>query len=111
MQRIPPLPPGITDAVVLVQDDERQPPLFEVVADSQACLASTDDDGSELLFAHCGASMERVRRLPVRDYLIHCPDVSNRLADLAKTGEIRVDLLSAFSLQSRPLRRRPARCS
>ena len=35
-QRIPPLPPGITDAVVLVQDDERQMPLLEVIADSQS---------------------------------------------------------------------------
>ena len=26
-QRIPPLPPGITDALVLVQDDERQTPV------------------------------------------------------------------------------------
>ena len=48
-QRIPPLPPGITDARVLVQDDERQTPLLEEMPDSETCLASADDHGSELV--------------------------------------------------------------
>jgi hypothetical protein len=40
------LPPGITDTLVLVQDDERQPPLLEVIVNSQTCLAAADDDRS-----------------------------------------------------------------
>ena len=59
-QRIPPLPPGIADPVVLVQDHERQAVLLEVIADSQTCLASADDHGSELLIAHSATAYRGV---------------------------------------------------
>jgi len=39
----------IANAVVLVEDHERQTPLLEVVADRQPRLASADDHGSEML--------------------------------------------------------------
>ena len=59
-QRIPPLPPGITDAVVLVQDDERQIPLLEVIAGSQTGLAATDHDGSHGLFDHVVLALDSI---------------------------------------------------
>ena len=43
-----------------------RPRLLEVIADSQTCLASTDDDGSELLIDHSSQlSTRKISRRPL----------------------------------------------
>src|SRR5688500_17009280 len=44
-QRVPALAPGITDALLRVQDDEGETPPHQVVACGQPGLAATNNDG------------------------------------------------------------------
>ena len=46
-QRVPPVAPGLADAVVGVKDDEVTAPGFEVMACGQAGLAAADHDGGK----------------------------------------------------------------
>src|SRR6187551_672783 len=48
-ERVPPLPPGIADACVRVDDDEFEAELLQVVADRQAGLTRADDDHADAL--------------------------------------------------------------
>ena len=48
-KRVPALAPGVTDSLVGVQDYERTALLLQVVADREACLATADDHGLEVL--------------------------------------------------------------
>jgi hypothetical protein len=48
-QSVPPLPPDITNALVLVDDRKRQTATTEVIADGQTRLARADDQGFRLL--------------------------------------------------------------
>ena len=50
---------GSQSALVLIQDDERQPSLLEVIADSQTGLAAADDYGSERPIDHWTRRLKR----------------------------------------------------
>src|SRR5699024_3568741 len=98
-QRIPALPPGITDALVLVQDDERQPPLLEKVTDRQTRLASTNNDGPNRLIDHAALALHPINFPPAAlDEVVivshHFPHALVR-CELLLRGEEVIDLLDA----------------
>src|SRR6266542_4580001 len=54
-ERVPPLPPGVADPLVAVEDHERKIPLGEVVPDREACLPAAQYQGLDALWCSLNA--------------------------------------------------------